>query len=175
MHVMNEVKEWLQSLLFSVVVVGLLMIFIQPTLVKGDSMFPTIQENNYLVIEKVSYWFRAPAYSEVIVFKSHLPENSFKNKDLIKRIIGLPGDKIIIKDGVVFRNDKPLKEPYIAEPFTFGDMEVTVPKESVFILGDNRAVSRDSRDPSVGFVPMKSIRGKILVRLFPFNEMGSVE
>lgn len=172
---MNEVKEWLQSLLFSVVVVGLLMIFVQPTLVKGDSMFPTIQENNYLVIEKVSYWFRAPAYGEVIVFKSHLPENSFKNKDLIKRIIGLPGDTIQIRDGMVWRNGKLLEEPYIAEPFTYGDIEVTVPADSVFILGDNRAVSRDSRDPAVGFVPMKSIRGKILLRLFPFNEVGSVE
>ncbi len=171
----NEVKEWLQSLLFSVVVVGLLMIFIQPTLVKGDSMFPTIQENNYLVIEKISYWFRAPAYGEVIVFKSHLPENSFRNKDLIKRIIGLPGDTIVIKDGIVTRNGTALKEPYIAEPFTFGDLAVTIPADSVFILGDNRAVSRDSRDPAVGFVPIKSIRGKILLRLFPFNEMGSVE
>lgn len=172
---MNEVKEWLQSLVFSVVVVGLLMIFIQPTLVKGDSMFPTIQENNYLVIEKVSYWFRAPVYGEVIVFRSHLPENSFKNKDLIKRIIGLPGDVIRIKDGAVLRNGEPLDEPYIAEPFTFGELEVTVPAESVFILGDNRAVSRDSRDPAVGFVPMSSIRGKILVRLFPFNRAGLVE
>lgn len=172
---MNEVKEWLQSLLFSIVVVGALMIFIQPTLVKGDSMFPTIQENNYLVIEKVSYWFRAPAYGEVIVFKSHLPENSFKNKDLIKRVIGLPGDTIKIKDGTVFRNGETLAEAYTAEPYTFGDMEVTVPADSVFILGDNRAVSRDSRDPAVGFVPMKSIRGKILVRLFPFTEVGSVE
>lgn len=172
---MNEVKEWLQSLVFSVVVVGLLMIFIQPTLVKGDSMFPTIQENNYLVIEKVSYWFRAPVYGEVIVFRSHLPENSFKNKDLIKRIIGLPGDVIRIKDGAVLRNGEPLDEPYIAEPFTFGELEVTVPADSVFILGDNRAVSRDSRDPAVGFVPMSSIRGKILVRLFPFNRAGLVE
>lgn len=172
---MKEVKEWLQSLLFSVLVVGLLMIFIQPTLVKGDSMFPTIQENNYLVIEKVSYWFRAPAYGEVIVFKSHLPENSFKNKDLIKRVIGLPGDSIIIKGGLVTRNGTILQEPYIAEPYTFGDIAVTVPDDSVFILGDNRAVSRDSRDPAVGFVAMKSIRGKILLRLFPFHEMGSVE
>lgn len=172
---MKEVKEWLQSLLFSVVVVGVLMIFIQPTLVKGDSMFPTIQENNYLVIEKVSYWFRTPVYGEVIVFKSHLPENSFKNKDLIKRIIGLPGDAIKIKDGLVYRNGEALQEPYIAEPFTFGDIDVTVPADSVFILGDNRAVSRDSRDPAVGFVPMDSIRGRILVRLFPFNEIGAID
>lgn len=172
---MNEVKEWLQSLLFAIVVVIVLMIFIQPTLVKGDSMFPTIQENNYLVIEKVSYWFRAPAYGEVIVFKSHLPENSFKNKDLIKRIIGLPGDTIKISDGTVFRNGEALKESYTAEAYTFGQMDVTVPKDSVFILGDNRAVSRDSRDPAVGFVPIKSIRGKILVRLFPFTKVGSVE
>lgn len=172
---MKEVREWLQSLLFSVVVVGVLMIFIQPTLVKGDSMFPTIQENNYLVIEKVSYWFREPAYGEVIVFKSHLPENSFKNKDLIKRVIGLPGDAIRISDGIVYRDGEALQEPYIAEPFTFGDIDVTVPADSVFILGDNRAVSRDSRDPAVGFVSMDSIRGKILIRLFPFNAAGPVE
>lgn len=172
---MNELKEWFHSLLFSVAVVGLMMIFIQPTLVKGDSMFPTIQENNYLVIEKVSYWFREPAYGEVIVFKSHLPENAFKNKDLIKRIIGLPGDVIRIHEGIVYRNGVPLKEPYLAEPFTYGELETTVPEGSVFILGDNRAVSRDSRDPAVGFVPMKTIRGKILVRLFPFNALGSVE
>ncbi len=172
---MNEVKEWIQSLVFSVVVVGMLMLFIQPTLVKGDSMFPTIQENNYLVIEKVSYWFRTPAYGDVVVFKSKLPENSFKNKDLIKRIIGLPGDAIRIQEGIVYRNGAALNESYTAEPYTSGEMEVTVPEDSVFILGDNRAVSRDSRDPAVGFVPMKSIRGKILVRLFPFDMAGSVE
>lgn len=172
---MKEVKEWLQSLLFSLVVVGILMIFIQPTLVKGDSMFPTIQENNYLVIEKVSYWFKAPAYGDVIVFKSHLPENAFRNKDLIKRIIGLPGDRIGIHNGIVSRNGIALEEPYTAEPYTAGDLEVTVPGDSVFILGDNRAVSRDSRDPAVGFVPLDSIRGRILVRLFPFNRIGLVQ
>lgn len=172
---MNEVKEWLQSLLFSLVVVGFLMIFIQPTLVKGDSMFPTIQENNYLVIEKVTYWFKTPAYGDVIVFKSHLPENAFRNKDLIKRVIGLPGDRISIRNGIVSRNGEALEEPYTAEAYTAGDLNVTVPEDSVFILGDNRAVSRDSRDPAVGFVPLGSIRGRILVRLFPFSRMGIVQ
>lgn len=172
---MNEVKEWLSSLLFSILVVGILMIFVQPTLVKGDSMFPTIQESNYLVIEKVSYWFRGPTYGEIVVFKSHLPENSFRNKDLIKRVIGLPGDRIRIADGQVFRNEEVLRESYTAEPYTIGAVDVIVPEDSVFLLGDNRTVSRDSRDPAVGFVPIKSIRGRILVRLFPFNRVGTVE
>ena len=171
----KELKEWLHALASSVIIIVILLVFIQPTLVKGDSMYPTVQEYNYLIIEKISYKFHAPAYGDIVVFRSQIPENAFKNKDLIKRVIGLPGDRLVIRDGKVSRNGKVLVEPYIAQPFTFGDMQLTVPKDNVFLLGDNRAVSRDSRDPEVGFVSYHQIIGRILIRLFPFNQFGSIK
>lgn len=171
----RELMEWLKALLSSLIIVGIILFFIRPTLVKGDSMFPTIKEYNYLIIEKMSYRFGEPHQGDIIVFKSDLPENRFKNKDLIKRVIGTPGDHVVIREGQVYINDKLQNESYINEPYTFGNVDIVVPESHVFVMGDNRAVSRDSRDQAVGVVPYDRIRGKIFIRLFPFNRMGAVQ
>lgn len=170
----RELMEWLKALVSSLIIVGIILFFVRPTLVKGDSMFPTIKEYNYLIIEKMSYRFHEPEYGDIIVFKSELPENRFKNKDLIKRVIGTPGDHLEIRDGQVYLNDELIQESYINEPYTFGNVDVVIPDHKVFVMGDNRAVSRDSRDQAVGLVMFDQIRGKILIRLFPFNRMGKV-
>jgi len=167
--------EWLKALISSLIIVGIILFFIRPTLVKGDSMFPTIKEYNYLIIEKMSYKFSDPERGDIIVFKSDLPENRFKSKDLIKRVIGVPGDHIMIQEGIVVVNGQQMTETYINDPYTFGLVDVVIPEGKVFVMGDNRAVSRDSRDNAVGLVEYDRIRGKIFVRLFPFNKMGAIE
>lgn len=171
----QEVVEWLKALLSSLIIVGLILFFIRPTLVKGDSMYPTIKEYNYLIIEKMSYRFAEPDRGDIIVFKSELRENLFKNKDLIKRVVAKPGDNVRIFEGKVFLNDQLLEEDYINEPYTYGQLDVVVPEGSVFVMGDNRGVSRDSRDDAIGFVDYDRIRGKIFIRLFPFKEIGLVK
>jgi len=171
----QELMEWLKALISSLIIVGIILFFIRPTLVKGDSMFPTIKEYNYLIIEKMSYKFSDPERGDIIVFKSDLPENRFKSKDLIKRVIGVPGDHIMIQEGIVVVNGQQMTETYINDPYTFGLVDVVIPEGKVFVMGDNRAVSRDSRDNAVGLVEYDRIRGKIFVRLFPFNKMGAIE
>ncbi len=171
----TEIIEWAKALISSIVIVGLIMFFVRPTLVKGDSMYPTIKEYNYLIIEKVTYRSNEPERGDIIVFKSSLDENRFKKKDLIKRVIGIEGDHVVISDGLVYVNNEALEEGYINSDYTFGEVDVNVPEDAVFVLGDNRAISRDSRDPAVGFVDLTNVRGRIFVRLFPFNKMGNVE
>ena len=92
---------------------------------------------------------------------------------LIKRIIGLPGDKISVSDGVVYRNGEALVEDYTMEGFTTGEVaEMVVPEGEMFVMGDNRTVSLDSRSEEVGCVDMEEILGKAVFRLYPFDKIG---
>ena len=97
------------------------------------------------------------------------------NKDLVKRVIGVEGDKVVITNGQVYVNDKLLNEPYLSEGMdTEGEMEVTVPKGKLFVLGDNREVSLDSRYDKVGLVDVSDVEGKVFVRLYPFNDISFI-
>lgn len=175
MAVKNSILEWIKTIIISIFIALLITTFIKPTLVKGYSMYPTISQYDYLFINKMPYITKEPKYGDIIVFKSNLQTIEGHEKDLIKRVIGLPGDTIEIKDGKVYRNGKALNEPYINGGFTPGEMKPTLVKEGrLFVMGDNRPNSLDSRDDSVGEVPMDKIMGKVLVRLFPPSKIGTV-
>ncbi|MBR2620618.1 MAG: signal peptidase I, partial [Firmicutes bacterium] len=140
-----------------------------------SSMEPTLYENNYLFINKLAYMTKDhPGYEDIIVFKSGLETDDGKGKKLlIKRVIGVEGDVITVSEGVVYRNGYPLEEPYTLEGYTNGTVsELTVPQDQVFVMGDNRSISLDSRDPSVGTVSEDDIMGKAFIRLYPFSEFG---
>ena len=116
-----------------------------------------------------------PEYGDIVVFRSNLKDRNGKHKLLIKRVIGLPGDMVAIREGVVYLNGKALYEPYTKDGFTTGGMdESAVPKGTLFLLGDNRAVSIDSRSESVGFVEQNKLVGKAVFRLFPFGSIGGL-
>lgn len=136
----------------------------QPFIVSGASMSPAFQNNEYLIIDEVSYLFRPPRRGEVVVFR--YPKNP--SKHFIKRIIGLPGETVMIKgDGVFAQSNgelKKLDEPYAAGRFG-DDLEITLGPEQYFVMGDNRQVSLDSR--SWGPLPQEFITGRALIRLFP--------
>ncbi len=171
----REIFEWIKTIVIAVVIALVITTFIRPTLVKGHSMYPTLEPNNYLIINKIPYMMHEPERGDIVVFKSELKTTDGKEKDLIKRVIAVEGDEVEVRDGKTFINGKQMEEGYINGDFTSGDVDLTVPEHQVFVMGDNRQNSLDSRDSRVGTVDIDTIRGKVLVRLFPFDEIGKVD
>ena len=174
--VKNSIIEWVKVFGLAIVLAFVITLFIKPTLVSGDSMLPTLHENDYLIINKIGYKIGEPKNGDVIVFKSDLEKNDGTTKDLVKRIIGVAGDKVVIKDGKVYLNDKLLDETYLSEGMdTTGDVDIVVPEGKLFVLGDNREVSLDSRYEQVGLADVNDVEGKVLVRLYPFNDISLIK
>ncbi len=163
----EEVKDWVVSILIAVVLAFFIRYFIvELYLVDGPSMRPTLQSAERLVVNKFIYRFRAPERGEILVFR--YPKDP--SRDFIKRVIAVPGDTIEIKDGRVFVNQQLMNEPYILSK-TRGDYPLsTVPEGHIFVMGDNRNNSEDSRFADVGFVPYDLIKGKAMLVFWPWNE-----
>ncbi|SHJ90815.1 signal peptidase I [Tepidibacter formicigenes] len=168
----KEIIEWVKTIAISLVIAFVITQFIRPTLVKGYSMYPTLEENDYLIINRIPYTTHEPSRGDIVVFKSHLTQENGKEKDLVKRVIAVPGDKIKIISGKVYVNDKEIKEPYINGDYTDGYIDTIVPEGFVFAMGDNRPNSLDSRDPRVGMVSEDNIIGRAFIRLYPLNKVG---
>lgn len=137
-------------------------------------MESTLHENDYLFVNRQAYLTADhPDYGDIIVFQSHIQRDDGKGeKLLIKRVIGVENDVIDIHDGVVYRNGKALEEPYTKERYTEGYISnYKVSENEVFVMGDNRRVSLDSRSSEVGTVSEDSIVGKAFIRLYPFNKI----
>ena len=174
--------SFLRSLLIDVVIAAALaaavLYFIRPTIVKQTSMENTLHENDYMIMYRQAYRNHDPERGDIIIFQSDLiDEESGKDKLLIKRVIGLPGDKITIIDGQLYINDDAYMEDYLKDGYTpafeippEGESN-TVPDNSYFCMGDNRVGSVDSRRSSVGCVSRDLIKGKVVIRLFPFNKI----
>ena len=173
--VKKEIFEWIKVFALAIVFAFVITQFIKPTLVRGDSMYSTLEEGDYLIINRMSYKFGEPKRGDIIVFESDLQQDDGTNKDLVKRVIGVSGDTIKIKDSKVYVNVKELNEPYIHDEITEGDIDTVVPENSVFVLGDNREISLDSRYEQVGFINESDILGKVFVRLYPFNKIGLLD
>lgn len=168
-------KEWIKDIAIAAVIAFVILQFIKPTIIKESSMEPNFYENNYLLISKQSYRMHEPERGDVIVFHSSLVQENGKEKMLIKRVIGLPGDVIDITGGVTYINGEPLTEEYTKDGVTTGEIEgLRVPEGEYFCMGDNRVVSKDSRNPEVGCVKKDDIVGKVFIRLFPFNKIGLI-
>ena len=169
----EDLKEWIKDIGVALVVGLLLIQFIKPTIVKEHSMEPTLQENNYIFLSRQAYTlFGEPERGDIVVFHTDLRTVDGKEKSLVKRIIGLPGETVSITGGVVYINGEPLEEDYTLDGYTNTELEeVVVPEGEVFCMGDNRQNSIDSRDSSVGCVPIDQIIGKAVLRLYPFNEI----
>lgn len=164
-------KGLLKDILIAIVIAFVVIQFVRPTVVKESSMEPTLYNNNYIFISRMAYKIGEPQYGDIIVFRSNLEFEDGRSKNLIKRVIGLPGDVIMVTGNKVFRNGTILDEPYIKDQDKCpGEVELTVPDGCVFAMGDNREVSIDSRSPDVGCVPEYAIAGKAFFRLFPFGD-----
>ncbi len=149
----------------------------QPHQVKGQSMFDNFHDGEYLLTNKIDFHFRDPESGEVIVFKA--PKN--EDYDYIKRVIGSPGDTVMIKKGHVYVNGQLLDESgYLdlsvitrAGRYSIEGLSITVPADNYFVMGDNRNNSSDSRD--WGLVPAENIVGHAWIKYWPINQMGVVD
>ena len=148
----------------------------EPRYIPSESMFPTLETGDRLVIEKVGYKFHSPNKGEIIVFQPpemlRLIGNFDKSQAFIKRVIAQSGETVAVKDGIVYVNDRPLVEDYIAAPPEYELIPVTVPKGQLFVMGDNRNNSNDSH--IWGFLPIENAIGHAVFRFWPPERVGTV-
>ncbi|MEB3355723.1 MAG: signal peptidase I [Synechococcales bacterium] len=144
--------------------------------IPSESMLPTLEVNDRLIVEKVTYRFKEPERGDIVVFRptdSIRQENPTFKDALIKRIVGLPGDTVEVEEGSVFINGEPIVEDYINEEPTYTWGPQVVPEDSYLVLGDNRNNSYDSH--FWGFVPRDNLIGRAAVRVWPLNRLGSLD
>lgn len=158
------ILEIFQTVLLALVIYFLIDTVIARVRVENISMKPTLQPGELVIVNKLAYRFGAARYGDIIVF--HYPPNP--SEDYIKRVIGLPGETVKVRNGVIIVNGRQMTENYTAtRPLYNGDW--TVPIGSLFVLGDNRNQSSDSHD--WGFVPMSNVVGKAIAIYWPFSDV----
>ena len=169
-----EIYDWLQCIVYALVVCVIVFVFFFRTIdVMGHSMEPTLQNGDKLIVSNMFY---TPQYGDIVVLR----KESFGEQAIVKRVIATEGQTVDIDfdEGIVYVDGVALDEPYIAEvtrrPLDFSG-EVTVPEGCVFVLGDNRNRSNDSRDADIGMVDTRYIIGRALIRVFPLSEFGLVD
>jgi len=167
----GEIYDWMQSLVFALIICIIVFVFIFRIVdVSGDSMNPTLLNGDKLVVSDVFY---KPKQGDIVIFR----KDEYKAEALVKRVIATEGQTIEIDfdRGRVYVDGELLDEPYIAEP-THNQLDFqgpqTVPEGCVFVMGDNRNASSDSRRTQIGMVDERLIVGKVLLRVFPFDSIG---
>lgn len=163
------------ALVVLVIALGVRYFIAQPFVVSGESMVPTFQNKNYLIVDQLTYRFKTPERGDVIIFH---PPGQPKGIYYIKRIIGLPGEIITVKGGIVTitNTEHPdgwiLNEPYISAPTTLNVENKKIEEEEYFVMGDNRPFSSDSR--TWGVLPKENIIGRAFLRLFPLKSISAL-
>ncbi len=140
------------------------------TQVQGPSMLPTLSTGDRLITSKLAYTFGDPQRGDIVVLSAPDAENQY----YIKRIIGLPNERLTISNGQVYIDGIQLEEPYLTQLLTEGDIDVMIPGGYYFVMGDNREDSRDSRVDSIGLIHEDALSGKAIFRIFPGSKIGSI-
>ena len=167
----DTVSDWLISIIVAVVLAfGIRTFLVEPYMVSGPSMTNTLQDRERLLVNKLVYYPRQPKRGEIIVFK--YPSDT--RRDFIKRVIAVGGDTIEIRDGKTYVNGEALDESYIREPFHTNLPRTTVPAGHIFVMGDNRNNSEDSRFRDVGFVDLSLVKGKASVIFWPLGQVRAL-
>jgi len=174
---MDKIKKIIKESLFVIITAFVLSLFLQSFVLEArviptGSMLPTIAINQRILVNKYIYRFTTPQRGDIIVFTP--PIETEDNKDYIKRVIGLPGDKIEVKNGVVYVNERAIVENYINEKIQYEFGPVIVPDDSLFVLGDNRNHSYDSHVWNQ-WLPIKNVKGKAFFTYWPFQRLGLIK
>lgn len=180
----NETWEWIKALLIAFGLAAIIRVFLfTPIVVDGVSMMPTLENGDRMIVNKIVYTIGEPDRFDIVVFHAE------EQKDYIKRIIGLPGDTVEYQNDVLYINGEPYEEPYLdqykeevaenqlTEDFTLLDVpriqSEVVPAGHVFVMGDNRRKSKDSRH--IGAVSIDEIIGSTKIVFWPFKDFGFVK
>lgn len=171
----KEIREWAVAIIIAIVVIAVIRMFLFVSFsVDGLSMDPTFKDGDRVVVNKFIYDLGEVEQDDVIVFESN------QDSAYVKRVIGVPGDTVEMVDKTVYLNGEPLQEDYVThqgesymDNFTLSDFGVeggTIPEGHYLVLGDNRPISRDSRD--FGLITEDSIIGEVQLRFWPLNEIA---
>jgi signal peptidase I len=178
----NELLEWAKALIIAVLIAGVIRyFFFAPIVVDGYSMMPTLHTQDRMIVNKFSYKIGEPDRFDIVVF------HATEEKDYIKRVIGLPGDHVEYENDTLYINGKEYDEPYLdeyknqlidgplTEPFDLESIigQTTVPEGHIFVMGDNRRQSKDSRH--IGTVPIEEVMGKTSLVYWPLSSIELVE
>lgn len=187
-----ELLSWVKSIGIAFILALLINVFIfEMTGVDGSSMYPTLEHGDRLFAIKINQVFKiVPKRGTIVIVDGNTMRDRTlmdevkdsaivstilrrKNRDLlIKRVIGIPGDVLEFRDNRLYRNGELLEEDYIAEEMIMENGSIEIPKDHVFVMGDNRNNSRDSR--SIGPIPLKNVRAQVIIRLFPLNKIKTM-
>ena len=162
-------REALETLLLALIAFSLVRLVVQNYRIEGPSMEPNLHQGQFLVVNRLAYRLGAIQRGDIVVF--HYP--NAPRRDLIKRVVGLPGDELEIQRGHVWINGQALDEPYVVEPGAYSHPRTTIEPDHVFVLGDNRNNSNDSR--RWGSLPIHSLVGKAVFCYWPPTNFGPVQ
>lgn len=170
----DHVIDFFQTLVvFAAIGTAIYWLVAQPHKVSGSSMFPNFKNGDYIITDKITYRFSEPRRGDIVVFKNPRDET----QDFIKRIIGLPGDRVKVQNGKIYLNGSELNEPYLTGSITTNPgsflregSDITVEEGHYITIGDNRPASSDSRE--WGFITKGEIIGKVFFRYWPATEIG---
>ena len=174
-NITREILDWALHIVGALILGFLVVTFVvQRTSVHGVSMEPSLKNGDQLIIEKISPKLGHIKHGDIVTI--YVPEELQEGQDyIIKRVIGLPGDKLTISNGSVYVNGVMLEENYINGDYTYVSndrLELTVEDDTVFVLGDNRLRDRSKDSRSIGLISMSKVRGKAILRFYPFNTFG---
>lgn len=174
---LREVTEFLKDFMWYIIallVIAFVLIFLFAfQTIAGNSMDPTLKDGQIVLVSKLPF---TPKRNQIVLFKSD-------GKSYVKRVIGLPGEKVEYMDGILYINDEPFKESYLGEDvktynFLFSDIcniedcpGSVIPENKYFVMGDNREESSDSRDPKIGLISKENINGKVVFSIYPLRNV----
>ena len=170
----DSASDWLVSVIVAVALAFCIRTFlVEPYMVEGSSMYPSLVNHERLLVDKLSYFITDPQRGEIVVFR--YPKD--QSRDFIKRVIAVGGDTVEMRRGKVLVNGNVIEEGYTYKndpkgPNQSDYRKSVVPKGHIFVLGDNRNNSEDSRFADVDFVPHKLVKGRAIFRFWPTNKIG---